>query len=689
MRTFKNLLWAILPIFALTFAVGCEDPQQGVDQPNVVKDSTIKLGKTTVNVGVSGGTTLIEYTIENAHAGEKISAEASESWVNNFNYGITGALGFNVDANTGTEERQCLVTVKYRYADDVVFVVKQGAKTGAGFALENVTSDFFSYTVDVIPSNKTMPYIVMSASPDYIVSSGFESDEDYYQDDVAYFEWLGSYYGYSAADIMNIRAKIGDQRGITVNEAVSGVPYKFYCYYFDSSTGALASDIAFFTITTKKPEKNGATFTAEHTVDGCVVSAKVTPVGGYEGAYYFDMLNGVMVDYYLEVYSDFLKTPADVAEFFWANGVSEMKFQGNLSSQAIIDMYNCQGNYDDGTPRSEYDFELLANHTYYLFAFAMDENALCCSAPFIEKIETGSVPMSDNVITASVSNVTAQTAYISFTTTNDDYYIAGWEKASDWATYGNTDAERQKYLLENLSYEYLSGDYSQNVIGLESGVEYVLYAFGSRGGVATTSAISSCTFTTKSGVGSAYPERIDYGFFAASDLAEAPGWEFLANDYYSGTIIMPYVWTIKGEYESFYFNIYDWTGRYDLYNDTQYRDNLVWHINEYGSPAKQSYWVLQPDYFYVIAAMAIDKDGYYSDIYQEEVSTSYDAARTDIDKFVQEWSWNYDDNELETSSVSARKLFAKKCVRNAKFSEAQSIEVERQVVAHDVEVLKR
>ena len=71
MRTFKNLLWAILPIFALTFAVGCEDPQSGVDQPNVVKDSVIKLDKTTVNVGVAGGTTLIEYTIENAHAGER------------------------------------------------------------------------------------------------------------------------------------------------------------------------------------------------------------------------------------------------------------------------------------------------------------------------------------------------------------------------------------------------------------------------------------------------------------------------------------------------------------------------------------------------------------------------------------------------------------------------------------------
>ena len=688
MRTFKNLLWAILPIFALTFVVGCEPtPDTGSDDPiNVTKDSVIKLSKQTVNVGVAGGTALIEYTIENPHTGEKISAEASEAWVNNFNYGITGALSFNVDANPGTEARECLVTVKYRFAEDAVFVVKQGAKTGAGFALENVNPDFFSYTIDVIPSNKTMPYIVMSAAPSYIVNSGFETDEDFYMDDVAYFEWLGSFYGMSAADVMNTRAKIGDQRGITVNQAASGVPYKFYCYYFDTNTGALASDIAFFTITTKKPEKNGATFQAEYDVDGCVVSANVTPVGGYEGAYYFDMLNGVMVDYYLDVFGDFLKTPADVAEFFWSNGVSEMMYQGNLSAQAIIDMYNCQGEYEDGTPRNEYEFELLANHTYYLFAFAMDEHALCCSAPFIQKIETGSVPMSDNVITASVSNVTAQTAYISFTTTNDDYYIAGWEKASDWATYGNTDAERQKYLLENFSYEYVSGDYSQNVIGLETGVEYVLYAFGSRGGVATTSTISTCTFTTKSGVGSATVEFVDHGYFAASDLAEAPGWEFLGGDYYSGKFILPLEFKITGAYQSFFMVIFDWTGRYDEYNDQQYRDNLVWSINQYGSMSPdKSYTVLENESAYTIAALVVDPDGYYSDIVKKKVNTSYDGARTDVMEFAEQWS----SNDGPSLSSASRKLFAKKCVRNAKFSEAQAVEVERQAVACDVEVLKR
>ena len=673
MRTFKNLLWAILPIFALTFAVGCEDPN-GIDEPiNVTKDSKLVLGKDKVDASVGGGTYLIQYTIENAHQGEKISAVAAESWVSNFNYGITGALGFDVAANTGSQPRECLVTVKYRYADDAVFVVKQGARTDASFELQNVIPDYFKYTVDVIPSNKTMPYIIMSTDPEYILSSGLVDGEDFYNDDYAYFQWVGGFRGQSAVQVMQGVANIGDLYGKPVGKAASGVPYTFYCYYFDYETGALLSDVSRFKITTLKPEKQNVTFTATHTVDTCVVTADVVPNGGYQGDYYFDMLNGLMVDDYLANFGDFLKTPADYAEYWWACAVQEMMFlnTSTLSPTAILEEYSCVGTNLDGSPRSHFEFELLANHTYYLVAFAMDENALCCSVPYVEKIVTGDVPMSDNEITPSVSKITAQTAYISFETTNNDHYIAGWEKTSDWVGFGATDAERQEYLLKNRSYEYINGNYSQNVIGLEEGVEYVLYAFGSRGGKATTEKIWTCTFTTKSGVGSAYPERIDYGFFAASDLAEAPGWEFLAGEYYSGTIIMPYNWTIKGEYDSFYFNIYDWTGRYDLYNDKQYRDNLVWHINEYGSATKQSYWVLQPDYFYVIAALVIDKDGLYSNIYQEEVTTSYDAARTDIDKFVQEWSWDNDDNELDVPGVSARKLFSvkDKSARSAKYSE--------------------
>ena len=251
MRTLKNfLMMGLMPIMALALVVGCEPTPEEPNKPNgpvVTKDSVIKLGKTTVSASLAGGTYLIEYSIENPHQGEKISAEAAESWVKDFNYGITGALGFTVEANPTDAERQCLVTVKYRYAEDVAFVVKQGAAVKAGFALENVTATYFDYTVDVIPENKTLPYIVMSAEPEYIVASGFQTGQDYYEDDLAYFSWLGQFYGMSAAQVMQSRAKVGDQRGITVSGATSGIPYTFYCYYFDYDSGALLSDVAMFT----------------------------------------------------------------------------------------------------------------------------------------------------------------------------------------------------------------------------------------------------------------------------------------------------------------------------------------------------------------------------------------------------------------------------------------------------------
>ena len=637
MRTIKNLLWALLPIFALTM-VGCGDDPVNPNGPVIKKDSTIKLKKNKVDVGLAGGTCVIEYEIENPHEGEKVTVEAAESWVNNFNV-ITGAISFDVDANTSDASRECLVTVKYRYADDAVFVVKQAAKVSASFTLENVTSDYFSYTVDVIPDNKTQPYIVMSADPKYIAASGFETGEDFYEDDLAYFGWLGQFYGQSAVDVMQTRSKVGDERGINPGKGAAGIPYTFYCYYIDYESGALLSEVAFFEVKTKSPEKIAADFDVEYSVDGCVVHANVTPKDGFNGAYYFDMLNGLMVDDYLASF-DFLENEGDVAEFYWSFAVQDMMFNGNMSGQTIVDMYNCQGNYEDGTPRSEFDFELLANHTYYLFAFAMEENGLCCSEPKIVKIETGSVPMSDNVITPSVSKITVQTAYISFKTTNNDYYIAGWEKASDWATYGNTDAERQQYLLEHLSYEFIQGDYEQNVIGLEGGTDYILYAFGSRGGVATTQQIFTCPFSTKStDAGNATIEYVDNGYYAAEDLAELPGWEFFGGDYYSGTFILPLEYHIEGEWQAFYSNIYNWTGRNDLYNDKQYRDGLVWSIDQYGSMnLDKSYSILANDSFYIIASLVIDTEGQYSEISKFEVRTSYDGARTNAEDFDAWWN---------------------------------------------------
>ena len=684
MRTLKNfLMMGLMPIMALALMVGCNDTPEGPDQPTppaVEKDCTIKLGKTSISTSLAGGSYLLEYTIqyngegENPHKNEKISAEAVESWVKDFNYAITGALQFTVEPNPTDAERECLVTVKYRFAEDVVFTVKQGAAVKAGFSLENVTVTYFDYTVDVIPENKNLPYIVMSASPEYIVASGFETGQDYYEDDIAYFSWLGQFYGMSAVQIMQERCKVGDERGITVSNGASGVPYTFYCYYFDYESGSLLSDVTFFTIETAKPEKKEVDFNMTYEiVDGCMVVADVTPIG-YTGDYYFDVLNSIQVQDYLDN-MDFLNDEPRVVEYWWANAVQEM--MKDMSNAEIVANFTCVGNYADGTSKSHFEFELLANHDYYLFAFAMEENGLCCSTPKVVKLTTGDVAMSDNVITPSVSKLTSRTATFSFTTTNDDYYVAGWQKASDWATYGSNDAERQEYLIHNMDYNLLSGNVSTSVIDLEPETDYVLYAFGSRGGVATTDEIFTETFRTKGLNGSVSIERVDRGYYDASDFADKTGYEYLSN--YAGKAIFPIEVKFSDEnHGDYFFATYNWTNRAEseYYNDQQYIDGLVWSINQYGSAtATHTYTFLDFGGKYQFVALVFDADGQMSKLYKEWIEPNYDGCGN-ADDYVAWWdAYQQSQNEgpnlssIVYNEVAADKFFSEKSPKAQRVSE--------------------
>ena len=695
MRTFKNfLLMGLLPILAVVMT-GCKQSDIPQDEPTptppaVEKDSKIILKNTVVSASLDGGSYILEYTIENPHDGEKISAEPEADWVNNFNYNMSGALGFSVDANPTDAPRECIVTVKYRYAEDVKFTVKQGSKISAGFQLENVTADYFTYTVDVIPEDKTTPYIVMSASPEYVIISGFEDGEDYYEDDVLYFSWLGQYYGMSAVEVMRDRAKIGVQRGITVSKGASGVPYTFYCYYFDNNSGALLSDVHLFTVETAKPELQNVTFNVESEIESCLAKINVTPVG-YEGDYYFDVLPVTLVDSYIRDFA-FLTTPERTIEYWWSISVQDMMQE--LSADQIIANYTCVGNNPDGSPKSYYEFELLANSDYYLFAYTMEEHGLCSSVPQVVKFTTGDVEPSDNVITPSVSNLTSRTATITFTTTNSDYYVAGWEKASDWATFGSTDAERQAHLLANNVYELISGNVSTNVLDLEADTEYVAYAFGSRGGVATTEQIYTKTFKTKSGDASELTISFkDLGYYDCADFANYPGYEYLSN--YSGYV----VFAIEVEFSSddhgaYFFDIYDWTNRkHEVHTDEDLMDHYVWSIDQYGSiNATHTYTFLQVGRSYELSGVVLDNEGQFSSLWRQWIEPTFEGCRNAAD-YVAWWDAYQDSLNggvgLQSLVYEEKSLFKAKGSKNLRYSEQESRPAENKVVSADEIVATR
>lgn len=692
MKTLKTLLWSLL---CLTFVVSCEkapvdDSKEPGDGPVVDWVSVIKPKKSSISVGIAGGDYTLEYELQNPYPGTKLSASTSVDWVESVDCSTPNVIKIKVAPNNGSETRQCILTIEYRFADPVAVTIKQGARIDKGFSLENITPTYFDYTVDVIPEDKETPYIVMSAHPEYIVASGFKTGQDFYEDDVLYFDWLGQFYGLDAVGIMQARAKTGDEREIVVSNGAAGVPYTFYCYYFDWESGALLSDVQMFTIWTSAPEQANIEFDMQYEIiDGVMVSADVI-AKNYDGHYYFDVLPKVLVDSYLYDLvtlegEQIFTTNEEVLSYWWSDAIADM--MQDMSADDIIANYTSVGLNGDGTPRSHYDFELLSNVDYYLFAFAMEENGLCSSVPQIVPFRTGNVSMSDNVITPSYEKLTARTAKFHFDAANDDYYVAGWEKLSDWKTYGNTDAEIQQHLLMNTEFALLKGDVSTSVRDLEPATDYVLYAFGSRGGVATTTEIFKLEFRTKDGgAGSVSMSFKDLGYYDCSDFANIDGYEYLSGENYAGMVVFPYEVEFSSEdHGDYFFEIYDWTGRHEseYYTEKQYMDGLLYMIETFGSlTATHTYTFLEIGGIYELVGVVLDMDGMFSSLYRQWVKPTYDGCRN-ADEFVAWWDAYQEsqkDDELEDGGntglqslvvdYTGTELFSKKgnVAKAAKFS---------------------
>ena len=553
------------------------------------------------------------------------------------------------------------------------------AVSDATFTFENidVTSDYFSITVDVIPTIKNQPYIIMSASPEYIEAYELETDEALFADDYAYFEYIGSvYYGYSALEIMQSRAKMGDAR-VTISSAVPGEKYVIYMYHFDPQSGSLASKITRIEVTAGHPEIGDADFTFKYEINGPDVMSQVDPVG-FEGDYYFDIMTAEEL------------AAAEAAGFtkeeyivkWWSNIVANFIFYDGMTPDQVLAQNTCWG-VDCNT----WDYELMANRDYYIFAFQLEANGLCCSTPKYEKFTTGDAVMSDNEIKTVVTNVTSTTAtFTLLTSIAEDPYSFSWATAAEWASYGSTDEERVNNLLKESVFDIYRGDESLYVMDLLPSTEYVLYAFGNHGGVATTP-VSVAKFTTPSdAIGEAFISFKDLGYYDAQDLIYLPGWSFLDSDYYVGKAFYPIELEITpANHGAYRFLIYAWFDGVYEYSDEQYLESLLWEIGEHGSlTANYSYSILDYNCRCVAVAIVVDANGQYSELCKKEIYCTYDGVNTDIEAFANWWDAMQGGGSL-SSVYSYNKPMQQKAQRtNVKASERAEIVRENRPIAADV-----
>ncbi len=134
--------------------------------------------------------------------------------------------------------------------------------------------------------------------------------------------------------------------------------------------------------------------------------------------------------------------------------------------------------------------------------------------------------------------------------------------------------------------------------------------------------------------------------------------------------------------------IWDWTGRNDIYDDQQYRANLVWCIYEYGSMSTdKTYTILDNDSYYELVALVVDQYGDYSDVAKLCVNISYANANTDIDALDELWNGSGASLQSLVYNDEPKQLFRSK-ISGRKASE-MTFERERVVVEADVNLATR
>lgn len=635
MKIFNKFMWALLPLMSVVLFAACEkdtpEPEPTPD-PNAPQ---ITLEKSVLEVEASAGEHIVTYTLTNAIDGEAITATPSNDWVTT-NTAITGIIKISVVSNTG-DAREATIEVGYKGAQSKQITVKQAAKddtpmvTNDYFHVELASADYREYYMNVYPKDSETAYICMSATPDYIEELDLQEDMALFMDDMEYFDALGMWNSVSIDDVLEARAKYGNQMNIKVGDGCPDTEYIFYCYHVDIENKELASPITRVSIRTKAHELTEQAFETKIAIDGPFVTIEeIYPKGTYNGYYYYDFFrkadidaSGMTPEKYVEGYFNYMTS-------------DELMSQLTPSIPSILDQRCSMG-------KETYFAHLLANTEYYLASFAVNELAICSSVPQIDIITTGGVEPSDMKIDVQVTNVGPFGATFSTTPDIPDYYVSGYAETEYYESMGATDEERRDYLISHFNFEYITYPNTQNLVKLDANTNYTAFAFGAKGGVATTELFRK-DFTTASDEPNDYSISCkDLGYYDADAVMAAnSNFSFLRG--YSGSAVFPIDIVVEpeGASSTYYWGM--WLN--DPFDDANYISGLVYD----GPRPQRSYYGLTYDQKVTFAAIVVDEEtGQYSNLVKNTFTPTKAEVR-DPQGFI-DWYNNWQSTSAAPASI--------------------------------------
>lgn len=490
------------------------------------------------------------------------------------------------------------------------------------FTFANVAMNNSKISVDILPNDKDMEYVVMFAEQRYFTSNNIDTEEEILADDLNYILGLAEQYGVSVRELLEGLKWLvkGDKIGYQVENLYPDTEYVVYCYgvEFRDDTYDVTTDINYTVITTTAPALINAEFSVESNVEGNSVSLTVTP-DGYDGFYY-----GYIVP---ESDKYFIAEGEEVTEehIDHYRNRAFMEFGSYVNDQGIPSSQFCY----KGVTTIEKRLNPNANYQLVLFAVNRDRVPLLCSVPSVYNFATADISKSDLVITLDVTDITPYTAQLTVTTSNDTESYACVLLARSQVPEMENEYELMSFILTNFDPAIFKGGWSEQLLPLMPDTEYTVLAFGIENNLPTTSIVRNDFTSATAKEGNIKIESIDIvKLFDTYQIAAVdPSYSYLVDQCQCIAVVEM---KTSAPTDSAYFWWYeDWM--LVEYSEEAFLEDLLMYPPTGTLQLMDMYYDV-PSFF---AGIAEDEEGNMSPIYYGEVFTLSEEMCDPAEEFFQ------------------------------------------------------
>lgn len=504
--------------------------------------------------------------------------------------------------------------------------------SSTAFAFENIHTEHTKISLDIIPEDKTMEYVVFVSEVKHFGFNSIDTPEELFEDDYVYFGEYATEYNMTIREFLSAVGWLttGDKHDYGAINLYPATDYVVYCYgvkFEGANNYTPVTDIAYTVIRTTAPATVEAKFDVTTEVNGNVATFDIK-TNGYTGLYYHYIVDDSDLYY---VHEGMELTEEYIAHY--RNRAME-EFNTLINDEGYSPSNFCH------TGDMEFTERLVANTNYMIILFAVSDDRLplLCSTPTFTHFSTGEPYIKDMTFDIEVSDITPYYAVLDITPSTDEEYACVFLSADQLPNSGDEFTDMD-IIIEYYQPAILTGAHHETLTPLMPSTEYVVVAFGIEDNL-PTSHMHSYRFTS---------DAADKGTVNITDIAMLKLYdakEILALDRSYATFIgeaecvAVVEATLSAATDTFYFWWYEEWHKIE-YNDEVFLEDLLMYEPANNPEVMQMWYSMDENDKFFFAGIAEDENGNLGDIYYGDTFLLTKDMTSPAEEFI---AWDKDSN---------------------------------------------